>query len=60
MFRIRQAVGRSQMYFKIDVLKNFANSTGKNPVLASLFNKVAKLKSSATLLKEGCGTDLFQ
>ena len=29
MFQIRKAVGHSQMFFKIGVLKNFANFTGK-------------------------------
>ena len=31
------------MFFKADVLKNFAIFTGKIPVLESLFNKVAGL-----------------
>ena len=35
---------------KLDVLKNFENFTGKNPVLESLLYKVAGLRS-ATLLK---------
>ena len=29
MFQIREAVGRSQMFFKIGALKNFTNFTGK-------------------------------
>ena len=33
-----------QMFFKIDVPKNFANFTGKKPVLESLLDKVAGLK----------------
>ena len=33
------------MFFKIDVLKNFANFTGKKPVLESLLNKVAGLNA---------------
>ena len=36
---------RSQMFFKIDVLKNVADFTGKIPVLKCLFNKVAGLKT---------------
>ena len=36
---------RSQIFFKIGVLKNFANFTGKAPVLESSFNKVAGLKT---------------
>ena len=35
---------RSQMLFKIGVLKNSENLTKKTPVLESLFNKVADLK----------------
>ena len=31
-----------QMFFKIGVRKNFANFTGKKPLLESLFNKVAE------------------
>ena len=31
---------RSQIFFKIDVLKNFANFIGKKPVLESLPNTV--------------------
>ena len=34
----------SQMFFKMDALKNFANFTGKKPVLNSLPNKVEGLK----------------
>ena len=30
MCQIREAVGRSQMFLKIGVLKNFANFTGKH------------------------------
>ena len=36
---------RSQMFFKIGVLKNVADFTEKIPVLKSLFNKVAGLKT---------------
>ena len=36
---------RSQIFFKIGLLKNFANFTGKAPVLESPFNKVAGLKT---------------
>ena len=31
------------MFFKIDVLKNFALFTGKHPCWGSVFNKVADL-----------------
>ena len=51
MFHIREAVGRSQRFFKIGVLKFFCKFRRKVPVLESLFNKVAGLKRSATLLK---------
>ena len=51
MFHIREAVGRSQRFFKIGVLKFFCKFHRKVPVLESLFNKVAGLKRSATLLK---------
>ena len=30
MFQIRKAVGQSQMFFKLGVLKNFANFIGKH------------------------------
>ena len=33
------------MYFKIGALKNFANFTGKIPVLESLFKKVAGIQA---------------
>ena len=36
---------RSQMFFKIGVLKNFAVIRRKTPVFESLFNKIAGLKS---------------
>ena len=36
---------RSQIFFKIGVLKNFANSTGKYLCWSPLFNKVACLKT---------------
>ena len=36
---------RSQMFFKIGVLKNFAKSQENTPALESLFNKVADLKA---------------
>ena len=38
------------MFFKLDALKNFANFTGKKPVLEFLPNKV-ETERSATLLK---------
>ena len=56
MFQIREAVGRSQMFFKIDVLKNFANFTGKI-LCRSLF--LAGLKRSANLLKRYSSTGIF-
>ena len=46
MFQTREAVGHLQMFYQIGV-RCFL----RNPVLESLFNKVAGLKSSATLLK---------
>ena len=42
---------RSQMFFKIDVLKNFANLPGKKPVLESFLNKVAVLKVCSFIKK---------
>ena len=58
---------RSQIFFKIGVLKNFANFTGKRLCLESLFNKVLCLKPSFTkhlrwlLLKRVCkGTSLVK
>ena len=59
MFQIREAVGRSQISFKIGVFKNLANFTKKNPVLESLFNKVAELKRSETLLKRDSNRGVF-
>ena len=59
MFQIREAVGCWQMFFKIGVLKNLANLTKKNPVLKSLFNKVAGLKRSETLLKRDSSTGVL-
>ena len=59
MFQIREAVGHLQKFFKIGVLKNLANFTKKNPVLESLFNKVAELKRSETLLKRDSSTGVF-
>ena len=34
----------SQMFFKLDALKNFGNFTGKKPMLESFPNRVAGLK----------------
>ena len=42
---------RSQMFFKIDALKNFANFTGKHLCWSLFFNKVS-FERSATLLKK--------
>ena len=42
---------RSQMFFKIGVLKNFHKCHRKTPVLEYLFNKVTGPYRSATLLK---------
>ena len=39
---------RSQMFFKIGVLKNFAVFTGKRPCWSLLYDKVAGLKDSYT------------
>ena len=60
IFQIREAVGRSQMFFKTCVLKNFAIAKENSSVrLESLFNKVAGLKRSATLLKRDPSTSVF-
>ena len=40
-----EAVSSSQIFFKIGVLKNLANFTGKHPWLEPLFNTVAGLKT---------------
>ena len=45
VFRTAQNTSRSshlQMFFKIDVLKSFANFTGKHSCLESLFRKTCK------------------
>ena len=42
---------RSQMFFKIGVLKSFANLHRKTPVLESLFKKVADLKVCNFIIK---------
>ena len=55
MFQIREAVGK-QMFFKIGVLKNFANFTGKILCWSLFYNKVSGLKRSATLLKRDSST----
>ena len=54
--QVSEADGFSQIFFKISVLKNFANFTRKKPVLQILFNKVAILK---TLLKNEFNTGVF-
>ena len=58
-FKIRETVVRSQMFFKLGVLKNFENFTEKTPVLDSLFDNLAGLKKSATLLKRDSNTGVF-
>ena len=40
-----EAVSRFQVFFKMGVLKNFANFTGKHMRLESLFNTVAGLQA---------------
>ena len=54
VFQIREAVGRSQMFFKIGLLK-ISQTSQETPVLESLFNKIAGLKRP-NILK----TDLSQ
>ena len=39
------------MFYKIEVLKSFANSTKETPVLESFFNKVAEPAKPTTLIK---------
>ena len=46
-----------QKFFKIGVLK-FCKFHRKNPVLESLFNKVARLEKFATLSKRDSSTDV--
>ena len=50
--------GRSQMFFKISVLKRFAKFHRKTPVLESLFSKVAG-PQPATLLKRDSNTGVY-
>ena len=47
---------RSQLFFKIGVLKNFANFTGKHLCLSLFLNKVT---GPATLLKKDSNTGVF-
>ena len=51
----RYRSSRSQIFFTLDVLKYFANSTGKH---LSLFVKVAGLRP-ATLFKKDSNTGVF-
>ena len=44
------------MFYKMDVLKNFAKFTGKTSSLESIFNKVAA-RNSLTDSNTGIGTD---
>ena len=46
------------MFFKIDVLKDFANVNRKAPVLGPLFNKIAGLRPS-TFLKRDSNIGVF-
>ena len=46
------------MFYKIDVLKSFANSTG-NTCVRVFFNKVAEPAKPATLIKIDCNTGVF-
>ena len=50
--KIREEAGRWQMFLKIGALKTLADFTNKTlyPVFESLFNKVAGLNRSETLL----------
>ena len=57
IFQIREAVSCSQMFVKIGVLKNFFKFYKENPAWESLFNNVAGLKRSVTLLKRVSSTD---
>ena len=49
---------RSQMFFKIGILKSFAKSIGKQLYQSFFFNKVTGLRP-VTLLKRDSGTDAF-
>ena len=46
-----ETVSSSQIFFKIGVLKNFANFTGKHLWMESLFNTVAGLKACNFITK---------
>ena len=49
---------RSEMVFKVDVLKNFVNLTGKHLCQSLFFNKIAVLRA-ATLLTNIPDTGVF-
>ena len=55
---VKHRCSRSQMFLKIDVLKNFAIFTGKHLSWSLISNKVVALKP-ATLLKRDSNTGIF-
>ena len=59
MFQTREAVSYSQMFFKNRCFQNFRKFHKKSYVLESLFNKVARLERSATLLKSDSSKVVF-
>ena len=59
MLQIKEAVGCLQIFFKIDLLKIFANFAKKNTVSKSLFNNVVGLKKFVTFLKRDSSTGAF-
>ena len=59
MFQIREAIGHSQMFFKIGVLKNSVNFTGKMLCWSHFFNKVAGLEKSANLSERDFSMGVF-
>ena len=52
LLRTRSRSSRSQMFLKIDVLKNFAIFTGKRLCYEFLFNELAGLQSSGVIKKK--------
>ena len=48
-----------QIFYKIDVLKSFDNSIGKNLCCSLFFNKVIEPAKPATLIKGDSNTGVF-
>ena len=59
IFQIKEAVGRSHIFFKKYMFFKISQISQETPVLESLFKKVSGLKSYATLLKRDSNTVFF-